>query len=134
MLAIKVILLISMTLGCSFGQDTSASSAPNLVKTFRSFDKNGDNILSKREFKKGMIALNMKKNLGENERLSRSDINQAFNSLDESKDRKLSFDEFKNVMRMTQSRGNLGFWATAAVLKLIMDDLRDNTCSICFLD
>lgn len=132
MLAIKVILLISMTLGCSFGQDTPASSAPNLVKTFRSFDKNGDNILSKREFKKGMIAL--KKNLGENERLSRSDINQAFNSLDESKDRKLSFDEFKNVMRMTQSRGNLGFWATAAVLKLIMDDLRDNTCSICFLD
>ena len=87
LLAIKVILLISMTLGCSFGQDTPASSAPNLVKTFRSFDKNGDNILSKREFKKGMIAL--KKNLGENERLSRSDINQVFNSLDDSPETRL---------------------------------------------
>ena len=84
-----------------------------LEKTFRSFDQDGNDLLSKREFRKGMKALN--KNLEEAKRPSRSDLNQAFRMVDENKDRKLSLEEFKNVKMMMNSRCPCLYFVVAAI-------------------
>ena len=79
-----------------------ALSDDALEKTFRDLDQDGNNLLSRREFKKGMKSL--KTSLDESKRPSRSDLNQAFRMLDQNKDRKLSLEEFKNVQMMMNSR------------------------------
>merc|ERR1711988_1620941 len=78
------------------------TSVEDLEKMFRKFDKNGDNLISRREFRKGMKAL--RKNLEQAENLSRSELNQAFNSLDRNTDGKISFEEFKNVPEIAKRR------------------------------
>ena len=78
------------------------TSLEELEKIFKKFDKNGNNLISKREFRKGMKAF--RKNLDQAENLSRSELNQAFNSLDENTDGKISFEEFKNVPEIAKRR------------------------------
>ena len=78
------------------------TSVEELGKIFKKFDKNGNNLISKREFRKGMKAL--RKNLDQAENFSRSELNQAFNSLDGNNDGKISFEEFKNVPEVAKRR------------------------------
>ena len=83
---------------------------------FDKIDKNGNGLLSKREFRRATKAANNAKDDPEN--LTNKQINEAFEYLDQNNDNKLDFNEFKRVTEIIQKRiaPNLILWGIRLLL------------------
>ena len=99
----------------------------NLRRSFALFDRDGDGIISKREFRQGWLTLN----LG----LTYDEIDDLMNLVDEDKDGSISFDEFisKMDLHIQKKAGSAAEQAKDVIfqkLKALLDNNEDSLYTI----